>query len=149
MQIKSTSFEHNHDLPARFTAFGEGYNPPLSITGTPKSTQTLLLHMHDPDAVSGDFTHWIVWNIDPLTTEILEDSAPSGSQIGVNDFGERDYGPPAPHQGTGAHRYMFDVYALDAEVPELPVTDVAQLLGFAQKHLVAQASITGIVHAKA
>ena len=44
-----------------------------------------------------------------------------GGLIGLNDFGEFDYGGPYPPRGT--HRYRFKAYALDIDHLQLPRFD--------------------------
>ena len=81
-------------------------NPALKIEGTPpENAKSLVLIVDDPDAPGGLFTHWLVWNIDPKTTAIAENSAPKGAVEGTNDYRDRGYGGPQPPSGT--HRYYF------------------------------------------
>ncbi|RLF04972.1 MAG: YbhB/YbcL family Raf kinase inhibitor-like protein, partial [Thermoprotei archaeon] len=63
------------------------------------------------DAPMGTWVHWTVWNIDPKTVEIPENSVPEGAVEGITDFGKPGYGGPCPPSGT--HRYFFKLYALD------------------------------------
>lgn len=131
-------------IPARYTCAGDNISPPLSIDGVPDNTQSLALILHDPDAAAGrDFIHWVVWGISPGTREILEDSAPSGSSEGINDFGRVGYGGPCPHKGE--HRYIFELFALDI-VLDLPSTTGAKQLNQAMKdHIIAQDRYVGLV----
>ena len=108
MQLSSPVFEHNAFIPVKFTCTGEGVNPPLSIEGIPKETKSLALIVDDPDAPSGDFVHWVVYDI-AVTGAIKENSIP-GKQ-GINSAGNLNFVGPCPP--TGVHRYFFKVYALD------------------------------------
>jgi hypothetical protein len=83
-------------------------NPPLTIEDVPQDATALVLIVDDPDAPSKTWVHWVVYGIPPGGT-VEEDSVP-GTR-GKNDFGQLDYGGPAPPSGT--HRYFFKVYALD------------------------------------
>ena len=72
LTIKSPAFQPNSQIPKKYTCDGEGTNPPITIEGTPKESKSLALIMDDPDAPSGTFDHWVVWNIPPSTTKIAE-----------------------------------------------------------------------------
>jgi hypothetical protein len=115
MELKSISFNHNEDIPQKYTCDGENINPALLISKAPESAKSLVLIMDDPDATGGGiFDHWILWNIAPDTTEIKEASVPEGAVQGTNDFGRQEYGGPCPPQGNPKHRYMFKLYAIDS-----------------------------------
>lgn len=126
-------------IPVKYTCSGENINPEISISGIPAETKSLALIMDDPDAPSGDFVHWVMWNI--LTDgKISENSAP-GVQ-GVNDFGENKYGGPCPPSGT--HHYHFKIYALDTKL-ELPAeTDKQGLLKAMEGHVLASGELVGL-----
>jgi len=63
--------------------------------------------MDDLDAPMGTWDHWIVWNINPVSS-ISEDSVPGDE--GANGWGRTGYGGPCPPSGT--HSYFFKLYAL-------------------------------------
>lgn len=142
MQITSPAFKNNESIPKKYTCDGEDVNPPLSVEDFPKGTVSLVLVIDDPDAPSGVWDHWLVWNIDPKDALIEEDSVPAGSVEGRNSFGKNSYGGPCPpHQ---LHHYRFKAYALDVKLDldsskgksdlSLAMTghvlDQAQLVGF-------------------
>jgi hypothetical protein len=114
MKITSTAFENNGNLPSKYTCDGEGINPPLSFSEVPEAAQSLVLISDDPDAPSGTFVHWTIWNIDPKSTGIAENSIPAGTTQGINSYGKEGYGVPCPP--TGVHRYYFKLYALDTKL---------------------------------
>ena len=110
MKITSSAFQEGGNIPSKFTCDGGDSSPPLQIAEIPSSAKSLALVVDDPDAPSGLFTHWIVWNISPQTNGIAEGSTPKGVQ-GTNDFGKAGYGGPCPPSGT--HRYYVKIFALD------------------------------------
>ena len=145
MELSSPAYTYGSSIPATYTCSGRGVSPPLAIHGVPDNAQSLALLVHDPDAPSGDFIHWTVWNILPDTADIDEGTAPAGAAEGSNDFGKTGYGAPCPPSGT--HRYFFELYALDtAPVLEsgAPLSDIAPLL---EKHTLAKATLMGTVSA--
>ena len=112
LTIRSSAFEAGKLIPKKYTCHGQDINPPLTIEDTPKEAKTLVLALDDPDAPSGTFDHWIVWNIPASTVKIAEDSVPG--KEGLNSARQRGYMGPCPPSGT--HRYFFKVYALDTEL---------------------------------
>ncbi len=109
MQIK-TGFLNNSMIPRKYTRDGENVNPDIEILGAPYDTKSFVIIVDDPDAPSGDWVHWLVWNIPSGLTKIRENSVP-GIQ-GVNDFQLKNYKGPSPP--FGVHRYFFKVYALNS-----------------------------------
>jgi len=124
-QIKSSAFKEGEVIPKKFTADGENISPPLSWSSPPEETEALALILEDPDAPSGVFTHWIIYNIPPNITELParipkeeELESVGGAKQGKNDFGDIGYGGPSPPPGP-AHRYILKLYALKEKL-ELP-----------------------------
>ena len=114
LKLRSPAFEHGERIPRKYGYEEEDVNPPLEINGVPEGTRSLVLIMDDPDAVKPAgkvWDHWVVWNIEPNTSEIGEDETPPGSIEGKNDYGKRGYGGPNPPDGE--HTYKFKLYALD------------------------------------
>jgi Raf kinase inhibitor-like YbhB/YbcL family protein len=111
MKIESTAFGDDEMIPIDYTCDGVNISPQFNISGVPVDTESLVLIVDDPDAPAGNWVHWAVWNIDPSTVEIPENSVPVGAVEGITDFGETGYRGPCPPSGT--HRYFFNLYALD------------------------------------
>src|SRR5438067_8013405 len=86
MKISSSAFQEGGTIPEKFSKNGQNINPELRIEGAPAEAKSLALIVDDPDAPVGLFTHWLVWNIDPKTTEIAENSVTKGGMQGTNDF---------------------------------------------------------------
>ena len=140
MKITSSAFQQGGSIPSKFTCDGADTSPVLQIQEIPPVAKSLALIVDDPDAPSGLFTHWIVWNIPPQTSTIAEGSAPKGVP-GTNDFGKSGYGGPCPPSGT--HRYFFKVFALDREL-DLPAGGKRSQLDAAIKgHVIAQGELMG------
>ncbi len=148
MQLSSTAFRDNSPLPVDYTCKGRAVSPPLTIADAPAGTQSFVLIMHDPDAIGGhDFLHWSIWNIPSTTQDIPEASVPDGATQGTNDYPTNQYGPACPPAGSGTHRYIFDLYALDIML-DLPQGANRQTLEAALKgHTLATAQLIGIVAA--
>ncbi len=111
IKVFSSAFAANGSIPGKYTCDGANVNPPLEFEGIPEEADSLVLIVDDPDAPMKTFTHWIVWNIEPVA-KIEEDTIPGVE--GINDFKKIGYGGPCPPSGT--HRYFFRVYALDRQL---------------------------------
>jgi Raf kinase inhibitor-like YbhB/YbcL family protein len=109
--VTSSAFQTGGKIADQYTCAAANVNPPLRFGGAPAETKSFALIVDDPDAPGGLFTHWLVWNIDPATTQIGEKSVPKDAAQGTNDYGNVRYGGPCPPSGT--HRYFFRVFALD------------------------------------
>ena len=144
MRVTSPAFSNNELIPSLYTCNGQNVNPSLVFHDTPANTQSLALIVHDPDAPSGDFTHWIVWNIPHLQLKIPTNSVPIGSSQGLNDTGQVGYTGPCPPSGT--HRYFFDVYALALNNLNLTPNETlrSELESAINNFILDQASIIGL-----
>lgn len=113
LELRSQAFTDNTLLPDRFSYAGGNSSPPLEWQGIPDGTAELVLLCEDPDAPGGTFTHWLVANISPRSSEVAEGAVPSGGVEGVNGFGDVGWGGPHPPVGDDPHRYFFRLYAVD------------------------------------
>jgi len=140
MKITSSAFQEGGNIPSKFSCDGGNTSPPLQISNVPPEAKSLVLIVDDPDAPSGLFTHWAVWNISPQTSTVAEGSTPKGVQ-GTNDFGRSGYGGPCPPYGM--HRYYFKIFALDREL-DLPFgAKRSQLEAALKGHAIAQGELMG------
>ena len=115
MRITSKVFNDGGKIPDKYTKYGENRIPPLHFEDVPDKARSLALIVDDPDAPSGNFNHWLLFNMDPKIKDIKEDSVPVMATQGQNDYGEVAYGGPQPP--SGEHRYFFKAYALDTVLP--------------------------------
>ena len=144
MQLTSPAFEPDGQIPMRYTCDGENENPPLTLIDVPDETRSLAIIMHDPDAVSGDFLHWMLWDIDPGTREIKANDIPMGAIEGANSSGDSGYTGPCPPPGSGIHHYHFTAYALDIPL-DLPASaSHGELMTAMQGHEIANAVLIGL-----
>lgn len=140
MALTSTAFTDGGVIPDKYSQPGRDVSPPLSWSGAPDSTVSFALIVHDLDAPIGDGTgdtfHWMVWGIPgtvmslpegvpqgPTITLGAAPAAPPGGRGGGGGGGIRQLsvsgpyyrGPAAPSTGP-AHHYVFELYALDANI---------------------------------
>jgi Raf kinase inhibitor-like YbhB/YbcL family protein len=149
MLLTSPSFENGMPIPRKFSGEGGNINPELEIQNVPDGAKSLVLILHDTDAPRpGGFTHWIVWNIDPGTQIIKQESIAPGSREGMNDGGTVGYIGPYPGLGHGIHHYHFGLYALDAMLDIPPDIKRAELLREIKKHLIEETELIGTYERK-
>jgi Raf kinase inhibitor-like YbhB/YbcL family protein len=139
--LESSAFENAQAIPSRHSCEGEDVSPPLRWSNVPEGTRSLALVVDDPDAPGGVFTHWLAWGLDPAAEELGErDSAPNE---GRNDFGTSGYRGPCPPPGHGRHRYVFRLYALDAEQELAAGAAKAELEQAIEGHVLTIAELVG------
>lgn len=117
LELTSSAFEDGQQMPDSVGYANDNESPPLAIAGVPDDAESLVLIMDDPDAepvVGHVWDHWLVWDIDPATTELPAGWDGGGATVGYNDYPEAAYGGPAPPEGS--HTYHFKLYALDAQL---------------------------------
>lgn len=140
--LKSPAFENDKNIPSKYTCDGEDINPPLEWDNIPEGAKSLVLIVDDPDAPSGNWDHWLVWNIDPSVKSIQEGEVPEGAVLGMNDFNKTEWGGPCPP--SGVHRYQFKLYALDT-ILNIPSGSRKSELEEAMKgHILDQSVLVGL-----
>jgi Raf kinase inhibitor-like YbhB/YbcL family protein len=104
------------EVPADHTCEGKNISPGFEVHGLNAASMAIIVE--DPDAPSGSFVHWAIWNMQP-SKNIPEGipnkpvtSDPIEAVQGVNGFGKIGYMGPCPPPGK-PHRYLFRVYGLD------------------------------------
>ena len=115
MKLTSQAFNEGQKIPDQYSRYGANHVPPLHLEDVPEQARSLALLVDDPDAPSGTFHHWVLFNMDPRIRDIKEDRVPVMAMQGRNDFGEVEYDGPQPP--SGEHRYFFKAFALDTMLP--------------------------------
>lgn len=147
--IESPAFGDGERIPRRFARSGENVSPPLQWSGAPPGTRSFALFVEDPDAPSGTFRHWALYNIPAERDRLAEDGATAAGDAdrlghGVNDFGNPRYDGPQPPRGHGVHHYHFRLAALDVTRLDLPSTaGVEEVWQAALPHVIAEAGLVG------
>lgn len=144
LQLKSSAFTNDEMMPEKYGYTKKNINPPLSIEGIPEGTQSMVLIMDDPDAMEPAgkvWDHWVVWDLDPETTEIPEDWNVENAKEGKTDYGETKYGGPNPPDGV--HTYQFRLYALDTELDFSKPPTKSDLEAAMKGHILDSAQLNG------
>lgn len=154
--LESTDLADGERLaPAQYgtAAGGTDTSPQLSWHGFPASTRSFALTCFDPDApTASGYWHWAVFNIPASVTHLARGAGAPGSvalpESAItlpNDARLRQFVGCGAPEGTGVHRYIFAVHALDVERLDIPAEAGAVALGFnAHFHTIARAFLTGL-----
>lgn len=145
--IKSSAFVAGAEIPQRYTCMGDDVSPALEWSGAPAKTVSFALIMDDPDAPSGTWTHWVLWNLPAKTQGLAEgvakrDPLENNARQGRNSDNNIGYNGPCPPSGR-AHRYFFRLYALDENLELPPGAGRVSLLEAIKGHILGQAEYMG------
>jgi Raf kinase inhibitor-like YbhB/YbcL family protein len=112
LKLWSPAFKNEGTIPQKYSCVGKDVAPPLAWSGVPAKADSLALVMDDPDAPSGTWTHWLVYDL-PASLHGLPEGKklPAAAEEGRNSFEVVGYGGPCPPVGS-AHRYRIRLYAL-------------------------------------
>ncbi len=102
----------------------------------------------DPDAPSGSWVHWVLFDLPGDTRELAENLPRSGeladgARQGSNSFGSIGYRGPCPPAGQN-HRYPFAFYALDAPLGLNPGASMQQVLDAMAGRILSEVTLTGM-----
>ena len=148
MAIKVTSnvFNEGEPIPDRYACRGVNVSPPLDWEDVPGAVEYAII-CEDPDAPSGTWTHWVIFNLPSDNTSLSEwimerEEIDNGTKQGFNDFGTIGYRGPCPPGGT--RRYYYKVYALNTEI-QLPAKITKdELLNEMEGHIIDEGHIMGL-----
>jgi Raf kinase inhibitor-like YbhB/YbcL family protein len=113
MSVSSEAFSQDI-LPQRYTCHGVGIHPPLDWSGAPAGTKSLALVVDDSSAPITPYIYWLVFDIQPGTTDIQEGALPTGAKQALNSAHVTSYHAPCPNGHS--HAYRFTVYALNRQL---------------------------------
>jgi Raf kinase inhibitor-like YbhB/YbcL family protein len=150
MAVTSTAFSNNGSMPMKYSEYADGVSPNLAWAAVPNAKSYAII-MEDPDAKPQlPFVHWVAWNIPADVTRLPDGvqeqprlTEPDGVLQGRNTRGSMGYFGPRPPVGEAAHRYHFQVFALDAKLDVPFGADRDQVLAAMQGHVIAKGEIVG------
>jgi hypothetical protein len=147
IELKTTSFTPGGFIPKRFTCEAADISPALAWTDPPPGTQSFALIEDDPDAPSGTFVHWVMYDLPAAYRKLPEalsgnDQMAGGGRQGANDFSRTGYSGPCPPPGR-PHRYFIRLYAVDTILNLRPAATRKELDAAMQGHILAQAELMG------
>ncbi|QNK65080.1 YbhB/YbcL family Raf kinase inhibitor-like protein [Variovorax sp. PAMC26660] len=150
LDLRSTGFAHGGAMARRHAGEGVGDNrsPALAWNALPPQATHWLLLCEDPDVpMARAITHLLAWGpraIDALAEGALNAGhAPTGVALVLNGLGRSGYDGPRPLPGHGPHRYVFQLYALDA-APPAGLSRETTLLPWLRTHALSRGRLDGL-----
>jgi Raf kinase inhibitor-like YbhB/YbcL family protein len=146
IKITSPAFEEGGLIPKKYTCDGSNVSPPLRWDSVPPGTESIAIICEDPDAPSGVWVHWILFNLPAECKELAEnipddETLHDGTRQGINDFSSIGYSGPCPPWGI--HRYFFKIFALDCTLDIVHLVD-KDILNLAMgDHILATGQLMG------
>jgi Raf kinase inhibitor-like YbhB/YbcL family protein len=144
--MTTDAFPDGGIVPQKFTGRG-GVQPGFKFTGAPEGTVSYAIIFHDIDVSlkgsTGDVLHWIVWNIPAAAGGIPEGSVPAGAVVGRGITGQNAYFGPGAPAGPRYHHYVFELYALNANLDLPPTAGREELLKAMEGKIVAKSAYVG------
>jgi Raf kinase inhibitor-like YbhB/YbcL family protein len=123
--MESDAFPDGGIVPQKHAGRGGNVQPGFKFSNAPAGTVSYAIIFHDLDVslknTIGDVLHWMAWNIPASANGIPEGSLPPGSVQGANITGQKAYFGPGAPPGPRYHHYVFELYALNANL-DLPDT---------------------------
>ena len=111
-------------LDARFTCTA-GISPSLTFQNVASDVVTLALSIVDETA--NNSVQWVVANIQPTETALIEGSVPTGAIEATNSLGTIGFGAPCPPAGE-THTYRLTGYGLSQQIELENGVDSATLI---------------------
>ncbi len=151
LMLASPAIPPGGEMAAQYTCDGADISPPLSWSDVPAGTGSLVLVVEDPDAPSGTFRHWAVFDIPPASRG-LDAGYSANRPIAAlhearNDFGKTGYSGPCPPKGAGTHHYHFRLLAISRPTLDLRAPAAAlDVLRAAQPYVIQQTELVGTYH---
>lgn len=146
IKLTSNAFKESGMIPQKYTGNGDDVSPQLQWDLLPEGTKSVVIICNDPDAVSGNWVHWVVYDI-PAGIRELQENAPlkkvldNGAKQGVND--SRGVGYSGPYPPSGIHRYIFKIFALDTVLNMPGGATEQQVLKAMKGHVLDEGTLLG------
>ena len=147
LNLTSDAFQDGQPIPSEYSCDGANRSPHLAWGEPPAGTKSFALVIDDPDAPSGIFRHWGVYDI-PASVRSIGGGQSGGNEV-ANDGGKLGYTGPCPPKGNGTHHYHFKLFALSVDKLGIdPGAKVADVETAAQKHALGQGELIGTYERK-
>jgi len=146
IHVTSPAFMDGDTIPTKHAGKGVGDNisPALRWDGVPNNAAALVLLLEDEDV---PLPRPLIHTVAVLTTSAdhIDEGALRPGSPGIRFIKTSlgcGYSGPRPLPGHGAHRYRFDLFAINRSVPS-DVTTVRSLLNVMRGSVTARGALTG------
>ena len=152
MLLESDAYADGAIVPAKYSNAGGSTMPAFKITNIPMGTVSFAVIFHDiePSICNppGDVLHALFWNVPAASagwSEGPQDGSkmPAGTVMGNNITGKPIYMGPGAPAGPRYHHYIFEVYALNANLDIPPTATREEFYKAMSGKVVAKAAYVG------
>lgn len=152
LRVESVAFDDRHPIPPLFTADGESDSPPLRWRGVPDGARAIVLVVEDADSPTPEpLVHALAWKVPGCDDDLIpgaltgRNAAIEGLRLGLNSFLTADWLPPDPPSGHGPHRYVFQIFAVDADEPKSDgAPGRSEVVEAMRDHVLAKGCLIGV-----
>jgi Raf kinase inhibitor-like protein, YbhB/YbcL family len=147
LEVISTAFGNAKSMSDKYTCDDVDISPPLEWKNAPAGTKSFAVICETPDAPTGNWVQWVIYDIPGHMTNLPQAVAKTGqlafgAKQGKNDFDQVGYfGPCLP---AGEHRFFFRVYALDSLTNLKEGAKKEELVEGMKGHILAEATLMGV-----
>ena len=150
--LYSADFRNNAFIPFKCVSKrikgGGNLSPSFFWKNPPKNTQSFAFICIDLNPIAKRWIHWMVINI-PSDVNKLKLGAsihkmPTGTLELKNSFRKLGWGGPSPPKGSGIHRYVFKIYALNTKKISKTINNEKEFYSALKGKIIAKAKLVGL-----
>jgi Raf kinase inhibitor-like YbhB/YbcL family protein len=145
--METDAFPDGGVVPLKYANAGGSTLPGFKISNAPAGTTSFAVIFHDLDVSlmgsTDDVLHMIAWNIPAASNGWPEGKLPEGSVMGNNIQGKPVYMGPGAPAGPRYHHYVFELYALNANLDLPPTATRAEVIKAMEGKIVAKSAYVG------
>ncbi|MFD1933833.1 MULTISPECIES: YbhB/YbcL family Raf kinase inhibitor-like protein [Nonomuraea] len=143
INVSSSRLRDNTPLPSEYSCHGTKKSPPLRWSSDVLSRAKSIAVVVDDTGSANPAVHWVVYNIDPRTTELGEDaSSDPPKEAGQAAVTSTKVGYEPPCEKTGSYR--FSVYALSGRLEDTRSASLPDILKMIADQTIARGRLTAV-----
>ena len=152
MLLESDAYADGAIIPVKYAGAGGSTMPGFKITGAPMTATSFAVIFHDIEPSIGeppnDVLHALFWNVPASAAGWPEGPSdgskmPAGTVMGANQQKKPTYMGPGAPAGPRYHHYIFEVYALNANLDLPPASTREAFFAALNGKVVAKAAYVG------